>query len=232
MDITAHLKRSRHGVFYCRFRLRSSRSTPPGDVQISEIAHSLATTNRRNALALSYPINAAVLATVNRARACGASHTTTLMDLRNQLHHWTAAVDLRTRALTVTADPRIPGDSRAATLAVAELMRLLGSDRVVDPPPIAAALTAVHTVHEAIERYLETDAREHAPATVKEYRSSFTEFEAWLQAQSVTTKTVNKKLSAAKMVLHAAEQRGMLVGAEPLFRGLHFSKKQEQRETR
>jgi hypothetical protein len=114
MDITAHLKRSRHGVFYCGYLIRTPDSAGP--VQFRELTYSLNTKLRRVALALSYPINATVIAAFTRARVRGKSHEATRMDLRNELHQWTATFDLRKRLLTVSADPRIPGDRREAVL--------------------------------------------------------------------------------------------------------------------
>jgi integrase len=255
MDITAHLKRSRHRVFYCRFRLRSPGTTPPSRLQISEIAHSLATKNRREAIALSYPINTAVHALVHRARACGASHETTLMELRNQLHQWTARIDSPERSMTFKADPSIPNDTRDAIRAMLAMVRS-GVDLDTIAPQAGLPEPSPHTVQAAIKTYLQTDGRELAPKSLTDYRLIFSDFDSWLQKRSITTlgritgpvivaykdylrgekkhgaKTVNKKLSAVKMLLLGAQRRGMFAGTEEMFRGLHFNKKEERRETR
>lgn len=188
MRLPAFLKRSRHGVYYLRWRIPSSSASGRRNTEYSV---SLRTTRPRAAAYLSRAVLTTMLPTLAAMRAAVNGNEETMMSMkqafRDSVCGWVATLTHGNTVLQIEANANDPVDQAGAAAAVGRIWQthasqVLGHESVVVPAPVRPMLPTVASnvfvsIAKSIEDSLTLNQASRTKKTDLEFRRILNRFE-------------------------------------------------------
>lgn len=244
MRLPAHLRRSRHGVFYVRRLVADGSSATP---RTHEVCVSLRTCDPRKAAHMSRVLSAWIVATKNADLSAGIGGVTSggsmsIDEIRQQTRGWVTAITRGNTQVRIEVDAHDPIDHARGVELVERALGAGTVERVLDTTtaPVVPVATPLEPVLRSIEHSLELNRALRTPKTSVEYRRILVRFAGWLGEHQIvalaqvttahisayreylitqcklTPKSVNKQLTAIGTAFRDAQRAGQFPASSRL----------------